>query len=116
MNPGNVRTVWVVQVDNTKDLSEAKKFGQLKAIFGKPRKPYDTESIIHKARRLLKEWQSGDYLLMVGDPALCAVASSLIHEFADVINILSWDRNTFQYLSTRWDFTIPHEDFSMADD
>ena len=64
MDIGNSRTVWVVQVDNTKDMSEAKKFGQLRAVFGKPRKPYDTASMLSKARHVLKDWQSGDYLLL----------------------------------------------------
>jgi len=116
MELGNSRTVWVVQVDNTKDMSEAKKFGQLKAVFGKPRKPYDTENMISRARHVLKEWQSGDYLLMIGDPALCAVALGLVHELTEVVNILSWDRNSFQYIPQRWDFNPHHEDFSMADD
>lgn len=118
MEQGNMRTVWVVQVDNTKDMSEARKFGQLRAIFGKPRKPYDTSSMIRKARQLLKEWQPGDYLLMIGDPALCAVALGLVHEQTEVINILSWDRNSFQYIAQRWDFEPYDEasDFAMAED
>ena len=43
---GNQRTVYVVQVDNNKDLSDAKKYGALRAVFGNPRKPYDTASML----------------------------------------------------------------------
>lgn len=101
---GNVKTVYVVQVDNNKDLSDAKRFGQLRAVFGSPRKPYNTQIMIHNARKILQHWQEGDYLLMLGDPALCGICTALISEIDPIINILSWDRNTFQYVPQQWDF------------
>ena len=119
MEYGNARTVFVVQVDNSKDLSDAKKYGQLKAVFGKPRKPYDTVSMIAKARRVLFDWEPGDHLLMIGDPALCAVCMAVASEQQDVINLLSWDRDSFQYVPQRWDFGqmgIDFDDFETADD
>ena len=119
MEYGNARTVFVVQVDNSKDLSDAKKYGQLQAVFGKPRKPYDTVSMIAKASRVLFDWQPGDHLLMIGDPALCAVCMSVASEQQDVINLLSWDRDSFQYIPQRWDFGqmgIDFDDFETADD
>lgn len=119
MEPGNSRTVFVVQVDNSKDLSDAKKYGSLRAVFGKPRKPYDTLAMLSKARRVLSDWQSGDYLLMIGDPALCAVCMAVASEQGDVINLLSWDRDSFQYVPQRWDFGQTSEDFNdfeMAED
>lgn len=97
-------TVYVVQVDNHKDLSDAKRFGSLRAVFANPRKPYDTPSLIEKARRVLGDWKPGDYLLMVGDPTLCAVCMTTICDIEDSVNILSWDRNTFQYIPQKWDF------------
>ena len=104
MNPppddtfGNARTVFVVQVDNSKDLSDAKRYGVLRAVFGNPRKPYITERMIGKARHVLSAFQPGDYLLMIGDPTLCAVCMTVAAENTDLINVLSWDRNSFQYL------------------
>jgi hypothetical protein len=115
----NSKTVFVVQVDNTKDLSDAKNYGQLRAVFGKPRKPYETEKMIAKARRVLKDWRTGDYLLMIGDPTLCAVCASVISEQHDVIHVLSWDRDSFGYVPQRWDFNPMHtdvEEFDSADD
>ena len=114
----NSKTVFVVQVDKTKDLSDAKRYGNLRAVFGKPRKPYNTAAMINKARRVLCAWQPGDHLLMVGDPTLCAVCMTVISEREDVINVLSWDRDQFEYISQRWDF-VPHEvqeGFEPADD
>jgi hypothetical protein len=119
MEHGNQRTVYVVQVDHSKDLSDAKKYGALRAVFGNPRKPYDTTSMVAKARRVMSEWQSGDHLLMVGDPTLCAVCMAVASEQNDIINVLSWDRNSFSYLPQRWDFGqmgLDYEDFEAADD
>lgn len=120
MQPGNTCTVYVVQVDNNKDLSDAKRYGQLRAVFGKPRKPYDTASMVARARRILNDWVPGDHLLMIGDPTLCAVCMTVASEKQDIINVLSWDRDTFQYLPQQWDFGhmgIEYDnDFATADD
>lgn len=123
MHPGNTRTVYVVQIDNSKDLSDAKRYGQLRAVFGNPRKPYDTERMLRAARRVLRAYEPGDYLLMIGDPALCAVCAALVAEVSPVVQLLSWDRNTFRYQPQRWDLspaalTGPgaEDDFPMADD
>lgn len=97
-------TVFVVQSDTNKDFSDAKRYGTLRAVFGRPRKPYDTTALVAKARRVLKDWQPGDHLLMVGDPTLCAVCMSIITEEFDSVNILSWDRDMFQYIPQSWDF------------
>lgn len=114
--PGNTRTVYVVQVDNSKDLSDAKQYGALRAVFGNPRKPYNTPAMIAKARHVLAAWQPGDYLLMIGDPTLCAVCMAVAAEEHDVVNVLSWDRNSFQYIPQRWDFGDYVDDFTTADD
>jgi hypothetical protein len=41
---------------------------------------------------------------MIGDPALCAVCMAVVSEQEEVVNILSWDRDSFQYAPQRWDF------------
>ena len=119
MEPGNSRTVFVVQVDNNKDLSDARRFGELRAVFGSPRKPYDTEHLLRAGRRVLAAYEPGDHLLMIGDPALCAISAAV--ERGSVLNLLSWDRNSFRYVAQRWDLTSPaaraaDDDFPMADD
>ena len=103
MTDENQKTVFVVQVDNSKDLSDAKRYGALKAVFGNPKKPYNTSNMISKARRVLRNWRVGDYLLMIGDPTLCGVCMSIVTELDDTINVLSWDRNSFQYVLQHWE-------------
>lgn len=104
MQRPNTRCVFVVQADTSKDFSDAKRYGVLKAVFGRPRKPYDTRAMMARARRVLNDWQAGDYLLMVGDPTLCAICMSIVTEEFDKINVLTWDRDTFQYIKLEWDF------------
>jgi len=116
MEPGNSRTVYVVQVDYNKDLSDAKKYGQLRAVFSNPRKPYDTDAMVGKARHVLESWADGDYLLMIGDPTLCSVCMGIVLEQTGNVNVLSWDRNTFQYIPQAWDFDSKSYDFATAED
>lgn len=119
MEMGNSRTVYVVQLDNNKDLSDAKRYGNMRAVLGKPRKPYNTTSLMAKARHVLKDWKPGDYLLMIGDPTLCGLCLAVASERDNLINVLSWDRDTFQYIPQTWDFSHivnEYEDFDAADD
>lgn len=108
--------VYVVQIDNTKDLSDARRYGSLQAVFSRPRKPYDTGSMISRARRVLSEWNPGDHLLMIGDPALCAVCMTVVSEQEEVVNILSWDRDSFQYVAQTWDFGQMGFDYNDDED
>lgn len=116
MNNPNEATVFVVQIDNTKDLSDAKRYGRLQAVFGVVRKPYDTALLLRRGRKVLESWKPGDYLLMIGDPALCAVCGALISEVHAELNILSWDRNTFQYLPVSWNLEVHNHDNSEHQD
>ncbi len=105
-NNGNRCTVHVVQNDGKKDFSDARRYGQLRAVFSNPRRPYETANLLRVARERLQAWRPGDYLLMVGDPVLCAVCVGLLVEHhADQLKLLSWDRLEFRYEEQVWDFT-----------
>lgn len=106
LESGNSRTVFVINADGTKDLSEARKFGKLRAVFENPRKPYDTAKLIAQARFVLQNFEEGDYLLIIGDPTLCAVAMSILLESHGKVNVLSWDRRYFTYAKQEWDFDL----------
>lgn len=97
-------TVYVIQNDNNKDLSDAKRYGDLEAVFFNPRKPYDTNFLLDMAHKVLSKITKYDYILMLGDPALCGVCTAVAREYCDEINILSWDRRSFSYLPLTFDF------------
>jgi hypothetical protein len=72
--------------------------------------------MIKHARKVLEEWQPGDYVLLMGDPALMGVVMTLVAEQDDVVNVLKWDRLLYQYLPERWDFSTRQSDiFEPAD-
>jgi hypothetical protein len=100
----NKRTVFVVQNDARKDYSDAKRYGALKDVFGNVTRHYNTPRMIDHARRVLSNWQSGDYLLIAGDPTLCGVCMGLVAAKHGVVDVLRWDKIDFQYTPQRWDF------------
>jgi len=56
---------------------------------------------------------------MIGDPTLCAVCMTIASEHEDRINILSWSRDSFEYVPQEWDFGqfgLEFEDFETAED
>lgn len=101
----NKRTVYVAHDNERLDISAAEKYGKLRDVFASVSPRYNTDKMIEHARRVLSNWQEGDSLLMIGDPSLCAVCMTVAAEFDSVVNVLSWDRNEFQYIQRRWDFT-----------
>jgi hypothetical protein len=109
MEPTNQRTVFVAHANDRLDTSAAEKFGKLRDVFSSVSPRYNTDKMIEHARRVLSNWQEGDSILMIGDPSLCAICVAVAAEYDSVVNILSWDRNEYQYIQRRWDFT-PNDD------
>ena len=67
----NSKTVWIVQADRRKDLSDAQRYGELREVFSSVPRTYNTPAMINHARRVLAQWEHGDHLMMIGDPTLC---------------------------------------------
>ncbi len=101
--------VFVAHLDDRnamKDLSAAKEFGTLREVFGRVDRNYDTASLIEHARRVLQDWRPNDSILMIGDPALCAICVAIAAEFAGDfywVTTLSWDRVAYRYIPRHWD-------------
>lgn len=109
MEPGNTKTVFVVYNDDRKDLKDAERFGKLRDVFSSVARNYNTPRMLEHARRVLSDWQRGDYLLVVGDPTLCGVCMVVIAEMDNVVNVLRWDRAEFKYNPQTWDFDYADE-------
>ncbi len=103
MHNGNQATVYVVQNDSRKDFSDAERYGQLKDIFGNVGPRYNTARMLEHARRVLRNWQPGDHLLIVGDPTLCGVAMLVVAEQHGQVDVLRWDRVDYKYVPQCWD-------------
>lgn len=94
---GNRNTVWIVFEDTRRNYSAGEQFGNLKTVFSSISRNYNPDSAISHAIRTLADMNENDYLLMSGDPALCAICVSLAVEKFGRVRILRWDRVTMTY-------------------
>lgn len=107
----NDRTVYIVYNDKRKDFKDAERFGNLKEIYSSVGRAYNSDALIEQARRVLDDWKSGDMILMVGDPALCAIAVSVALEYDEygMVDILRWNRFDMRYEPLECDFSFKGE-------
>jgi hypothetical protein len=107
MNGNRGPIVWIVYNDSRKNFKPAEKFGKLRDIFTNLPSKYPGEAMLSYARETLIDWQEQDYLLMVGDPTLCALCAMVVYEVGnpgDTINLLRWRRDTFEYEPIAFNF------------
>ena len=54
--------------------------------------------LVFKLRKLLQNYQSEDYLLLTGDPAIIGVACSIVSDITSgKYNLLKWDKQERMY-------------------
>ena len=54
--------------------------------------------LIYKLRKGLKDFKTGDYLLLTGDPAIIGVACSIVSDITNgKYNLLKWDKQERKY-------------------
>lgn len=111
--------VWVVYSDRRKDLSAAEKFGQLTDMFYHnqlPRNPdgtLDCLKAIKMARKMLRRYKPGDFILPIGDPILCGIVmtvATMDYAKDETIQVLRWDRQELEYNSESYDFSLTDEE------
>jgi hypothetical protein len=100
------KTVYVIQeIPGTKEgrpkinIMGAQKFGKIKVLLREDSQMiFSPGPIIFELRRLLKNYQSDDYLLLTGDPAIIGVACSVVSDITHgKYNLLKWDRQERMY-------------------
>lgn len=96
-NVGNRRTAWLVHADRRRDYSAAEVYGDVREVFSSISRDFDPRAAIAHARRVLAAFQQGDYLVMSGDPALCAICVAIAAEVHGECSILRWDKNKLNY-------------------
>jgi hypothetical protein len=94
---GNTNTVYLVFEDKKRDYSAAEQFGKLKVVYSSIGRNFSPQAVIEHARRVLANMEPEDYLVMSGDPALCAICVTVAAEFNSRVRILRWDRNSLSY-------------------
>ena len=92
-------TVFVVQEMPNRDILSAEKYGDLVPIL-----PPGYQLIlspgptVQKIKKVLKDFNDKDYLLLMGDPSLIAVACSIAAiNNINKYKVLKWDRERRKY-------------------
>jgi hypothetical protein len=107
----NEPTVWVVMYDPNKDLSDAKQYGNFRAVYVKPIYNDNGFDPVAAARSAMKEYRDGDYLLMIGDPMACGIVIEIALDYSDSqrLNVLRWDRRSMSYRPSQLNFNNQEE-------
>jgi hypothetical protein len=104
----NTRTpiVWITMTEKTKDFSDARKYGELRVVFPRSIQEHDNDPV-GVARREMREYQDGDFILTSGDPMACGIVMETAMGLSDsqVLNVLRWDRRTLRYAPFELNFT-----------
>ncbi len=104
--------VFVTQVPTRRDRETAKlipsvnigpaaEFGTLHIIFPAAAAFYASAELVRQMRTTLRAYNfaRGDSLLALGDPAILAVAGSVLALTTRQYRVLKWDRRTSRYIS-----------------
>ena len=97
-------TVYVTQ-EMGRSIRSAEKFGDLKVLLPDNRQiVLSSGPITFKLQQELKDFNDDDYLLLIGDPAIIAVAGAVAAENNNGrFKVLKWDRNEAQYYDVEID-------------
>jgi hypothetical protein len=99
MNDTRIPTVWLVSYDRRRDYSAADAYGEVRHVFSSIGRDFDGKAAIEHARMALRDMHPDDYLVMAGDPALCAICVTVAAELLGGCMILRWDKNKLSYSS-----------------
>lgn len=91
-------TVYVVQEVPKFNITVAQSYGNLDVILPPGNMSFSTEATLKKAADKLTNFDSRDYLLMIGDPIAMAICFTIALSKAEGnLNVLKWDRQTLTY-------------------
>ena len=87
--------VWVVDNTQRKTIKDAARFGEIEHVFT----DMDYVDPVEHAREVLKDFREGDYLCMIGNPMLSAVAVAVVAQNnpGTEVRLLQFDSRTFMY-------------------
>ena len=106
----------------TPDLSDASRYGSLEVVFENNDKPQFLPSpSIQKARQIMKNFCSEDYILWPGggDPIAVMIVCMIASENSPIVRVLRWERNIEEGDRDRrkgWDMPVALEMRKESDD
>ena len=93
-------TVYVLQ-EMGRNVRSAEKFGDLKVLLPDNKQiVLSSGPLTHKLKKELSTFNDDDYLLLMGDPAIIALAGAVVSEMnRGRFKILKWDKIQKKYYS-----------------
>ncbi len=97
--------IYVPQQSRGKNISAALKYGDsIVECLSQDYQVYaNTADTVDKIRDALKDFSAEDYLLLIGDPILIGLTTSLALDRSDSIKVLKWDAQTRTYVPVTLD-------------
>ena len=91
-------TVYVLQ-EMGRNVRSAEKFGDLKVVLPDNRQiVLSSGPLTFKLKHALKDFNDNDYLLLMGDPAIIALAGAVASDVnGGRFKVLKWDRDEKRY-------------------
>ena len=91
-------TVYIPQVMDY-NVRSAEKFGELKVMLpDRKQMVLASGPLTFKLQQEMKNFSDKDYLLLIGDPAIIAIAGAIASEMnRGKFKVLRWDRNEARY-------------------
>lgn len=81
------------------DLTPAEDYGEVRVILTPSANPFTSmDSIVEDLHNALREMQEGDYLLLVGNPAILGITAAIASEYTDgKLKLLQWSNRDKRY-------------------
>ena len=106
-------TVYVLQ-EMGRNIRSAEKFGDLKIVLPDNKQMIlSSGPLTFKLQKELRDFNDNDYLLLIGDPAIIAVAGAIVSNINNGrFKVLKWDRDEKQYYDIEIDLRGRNENRS----
>ena len=106
-------TVYVLQ-EMGRNVRSAEKFGDLKVVLPDNKQiVLSSGPLTFKLKHALKDFNDNDYLLLMGDPAIIAVAGAVASDVnGGKFKVLKWDRDEKRYYDIEIDLRGRNENRS----
>ena len=92
--------VYVIQEDGRKDLTPARRYGEIATLLPPGQQITFSAEHVYKALFIaLAEFTSEDYLLLVGDPIAIGIVTAIVARLTGgKFKLLKWDRMDREYI------------------
>lgn len=95
--PERTPVVYILQDDGTKNLTPARRYGNVIAFAGNDM-PLFNQTWVDTLEHWLSPYNpTRDFLLLTGDPVLIGVACAILGKRWDQLSLLKWDRQSKDY-------------------